>query len=188
MDAAHTSEFQVFAYAVALAVREHPRFRSSLVGPDTLREWPHVHLGVAVAQPDDELVTAVVPDADAFGLEAFLGTLFSRLRRARRGEDQADSRTNVLLSYMGGYDVLNAVPVLVAPAAAVLFIGTPFERETGVCVNLSLTFDHRWINGVGAAKFLRTVDRRLTDLTDSSNGVAGEGTCQHENAGQNTGT
>ncbi|MCS7313822.1 MAG: 2-oxo acid dehydrogenase subunit E2, partial [Acidobacteria bacterium] len=54
-----------------------------------------------------------------------------------------------------------AIPVLVAPAVAVLFAGETFLVEGVPHVNLVLTFDHRLINGVGAAEFLNEVARNL---------------------------
>ncbi|MDW8051529.1 MAG: 2-oxo acid dehydrogenase subunit E2 [Armatimonadota bacterium] len=155
------SEFQVFAYCVARATIQHPKFRSQLVGEDTLRQYEHVNLGVAVARPGDELVTALVKNASALDFVTFVRTLQAQIRKARAGEDQADASIQLLLTYMGGYQVYDAIPVLVAPAVAVLFAGETFLVEGVPHVNLVLTFDHRLINGVGAAEFLNEVARNL---------------------------
>ncbi|MDW8107938.1 MAG: 2-oxo acid dehydrogenase subunit E2 [Armatimonadota bacterium] len=155
------SEFQVFAYCVAQATIQHPKFRSQLVGEDTLRQYEHVNLGVAVARPGDELVTALVKNASALDFVTFVRTLQTQIRKARAGEDQADASIQLLLTYMGGYQVYDAIPVLVAPAVAVLFAGETFSVDGVPHVNLVLTFDHRLINGVGAADFLNEVARNL---------------------------
>lgn len=155
------SEFQVFAYCVAQATIQHPKFRSQLVGEDTLRQYEHVNLGVAVARPGDELVTALVKNASALDFVTFVRTLQTQIRKARAGEDQADASIQLLLTYMGGYQVYDAIPVLVAPAVAVLFAGETFPVDGVPHVNLVLTFDHRLINGVGAAEFLNEVAHKL---------------------------
>ncbi|MEN3001175.1 MAG: 2-oxo acid dehydrogenase subunit E2 [Armatimonadota bacterium] len=155
------SEFQVFAYCVAQATRNHPKFRSQLVGEDTLREYKHVNLGIAVARPGDELVTALVKNASALDFVSFVRTAQAQIRRARQGEDQADASIQLLLTYMGGYQMIDAIPVLVAPAIAILFAGDTFPIDGVPHVNLVLTFDHRLINGVGGAEFLNEVARNL---------------------------
>ncbi|OYT70271.1 MAG: hypothetical protein CFK48_06535 [Armatimonadetes bacterium CP1_7O] len=155
------SEFQVFAYCAAQATLQHPKFRSQLVGEGTLRQYPHVNLGIAVARPGDELVTALVKNASALDFVRFVRTLQSQIRKARAGEDQADASIQLLLTYMGGYQMVDAIPVLVAPAVAILFAGEAFPVEGVPHVNLVLTFDHRLINGVGGAEFLNAVAQNL---------------------------
>jgi pyruvate/2-oxoglutarate dehydrogenase complex dihydrolipoamide acyltransferase (E2) component len=155
------SEFAVFAYCAAQATLQHPKFRSQLVGEDTLRQYPHVNLGIAVARPGDELVTALVKNASALDFVSFVRTLQSQIRKARAGEDQADASIQLLLTYMGGYQMVDAIPVLVSPAVAILFAGEAFPVDGVLHVNLVLTFDHRLINGVGGAEFLNAVAENL---------------------------
>lgn len=155
------SEFQVFAYCAAQATSQHPKFRSQLVGEDTLRQYQHVNLGIAVARPGDELVTALVKNASALDFVSFVRALQSQIRKARAGEDQADASMQLLLTYMGGYQMVDAIPVLVAPAVAILFAGEAFPIDGVPHVNLVLTFDHRLINGVGGAEFLNAVAQNL---------------------------
>lgn len=155
------SEFQVFAYCVVQATRNHPKFRSQLIGEDTLREYQHLNLGIAVARPGDELVTALVKEASALDFISFVRTAQAQIRKARAGEDQADASMQMLLTYLGGYQIPDAIPVLVAPAVAILFAGEAFPVDGVPHVNLVLTFDHRLINGVGAADFLNEVAHKL---------------------------
>ncbi|GIV09820.1 MAG: dihydrolipoamide acetyltransferase component of pyruvate dehydrogenase complex [Fimbriimonadales bacterium] len=157
----HPSEFQVFAYCAAQATLQHPKFRSQLVGEDTLRQYEHVNLGIAVARPGDELVTALVKNASALEFVNFVKTLQSQIRKARAGEDQADASIQLLLTYMGGYQMVDAIPVLVSPAVAILFAGEAFLVDGAPHVNLVLTFDHRLINGVGGAEFLNAVAHNI---------------------------
>jgi pyruvate/2-oxoglutarate dehydrogenase complex dihydrolipoamide acyltransferase (E2) component len=151
------SSFQTFAYCVVQAVKEHPKFKSVLIGEAALREYAHLNLGIAVGMPNGELTLAVVPEADTLDFAGFVTTLQEKIRRAREGEDQATETTQLLLTYMGPYEIIDAVPVLVAPAVAVLFIGSTFEQNGQTLANLALTFDHRLIQGIEAAEFLRTI-------------------------------
>ena len=163
-DGAQPSTFQCLAWCIAQAAKEHPRFRSSLLREDTVREYAHLNLGIAVAMPTGELSIAVVRGADKLSFEEFVRAAQERIQAARDGEDQADESTQLLLTYMGPYDVTDGVPVLVAPAAAVLFIGSAFDQGGRQVVNLSLSFDHRLIHGVEAAEFLRSIVHNATNI------------------------
>ncbi len=153
------TEFQTLSYCVARAVISHPKFRSTLVPGNIRREFAHVNLGFAVALPDDDLVTAVIREADTLDLPQFARAVMRQLRQARRGRDQAASDTQITISYLASHGVVNAIPVLVPPAAATLFVGAPYQFVDGKIGNLVLAFDHRSINGVGAANFLQEVTR-----------------------------
>ena len=151
------SSFQIFAYCVSQVIRAHPKFRSTLVGETVQREYEHVNLGIAVGLPHGELTIATVPDADTLDFAGFVRTAQANIQRAREGEDQASDTTQFLLTYMGPYELTDAIPVLVAPAVAVLFIGSTFEQGGQIVANLALTFDHRLIQGIEAAEFLRAI-------------------------------
>lgn len=158
------SDFDVFAYCVAQTSIDHPRFRSRLVAPATVRTHRHLNLGVAVQRGAEELVTAVVPRADRLDFPSFVTTAGEAVRRALEGEDQATDEVQLHLSFVSAYQITEAVPVVVAPAAAVLFLGAPFGPPSWREANLGTTFDHRLINGVGAAEFLNDLAGRLEQL------------------------
>jgi pyruvate/2-oxoglutarate dehydrogenase complex dihydrolipoamide acyltransferase (E2) component len=158
------TEFQTFAYCVVQAIRTCPKFQCSLVREDTIREYNHLHLGVAVALLGGELTTAVVADADLLPFAQFVASLQDRIRSARSGDDQADATVQILLTYLGAYGIRDAVPVLVAPAAAVMFIGEAYTQSDQLFANVSLTFDHRLINGVEAAEMLNAVVLQVQQL------------------------
>lgn len=160
------SEFLLFAYCAAQATLNHPKFRTTLVGEENARLYHHVNLGIAVAKPGDELVTALVPEASALDFAGFVRAAQSQIRKARSGQDQADASMQLLLTYLGGFQITDAIPVLVAPAVAVLFCSDNYTREGEVYVNLSLTFDHRLINGVGAAEYVNEVAHRIENIEE----------------------
>lgn len=171
-DTFQPSAFTMFAYAVAKAIADFPSFRSSIVGDSNVRTYHHVQLGIAVARPGDELVLAVIRDADKLSWREFADAAQDAIQRARDGEDQADESVTISLTNMQSYGLRDAVPVVVPPAVATLFLGEPYrgidpDSETlqpVLSANIGLTFDHRLINGVGAAEFLGAIRRHMTDI------------------------
>ena len=158
------SHFQVIAYCVAQATKDHPKFRSTLIDKNSMRQYDHVNLGFAVALPNDDLVTAVVRDADLLDPVSLGRAMMKQLRVARRGEDQAGKDTQITLSYMPDQGIVDGIPVFVAPAVATIFVGAHHRADGGEVAHLVLSFDHRLINGLGAAKFLQTVKINLDRL------------------------
>ena len=157
------------AWSVLLAMKKHERFASVVRGSDLHYDADRFDLGVAVALPGDALETAVVKNANALEWETFPDVFNESLRRTRHGEVDSKNRVPLTISSMGAYNVRSAIPIVVPPSIATLFIGAPYwlpdpkSKDGGtmeVC-SLVLTFDHRWINGVGAAAFLSDVRKGI---------------------------
>jgi pyruvate/2-oxoglutarate dehydrogenase complex dihydrolipoamide acyltransferase (E2) component len=165
----HPTEFQVLVYCAARALIDNPKFRSTLINATTIRRYDHSHMGFAVALPDDELATAVVPLADTLGLPELVRSMRKQMRRARKGDFQVDAATTILVSSLRDYSVVDAIPILVPPAIAVLFIGANMGKAGSEMFSLSLTFDHRLVNGVGAARYLESICGVLQSLQTGSN-------------------
>lgn len=167
------SAFTMFAYAVAQVLKDYPAFRSSLVGEDKVRTYSHVALGVAVGLPGDELVLAVVEDADTLSWRAFADNLRERVDLARGGRDQASEAVTISLTNMQSFGIRDAVPVVVPPSVATLFLGEPYnalsregvEPTPARVANIALTFDHRLINGVGAAQFMNSIRQKVETIS-----------------------
>ena len=153
--------FQVFGHTVAQLAKHSPKFRSVMIGDDMIREYDHVNVGLAVARPDDELVTAVVRGADQLTLGGFTKACTQQMRAAIRSGDQAAEDTQILLTHLGEYGIPDAIPTLVAPASSIFFLGVP--RKEATAARIVLTFDHRLINGAAAAHFLDDLITRLCD-------------------------
>jgi len=168
------SAFTMFAFAVVKAMAAHSGFRSALRGDDTVRTYQNVNLGIAVALPDDELVLAVVDGADTMTWREFAESARAQIEQARGGQDQAHEAVTVSLTNMQHAKLRDAVPVLVAPSVGVLFLGEVYngldnevvdEIKLRRLVNLTLTFDHRLINGVGAAQFINDVKQNVETIS-----------------------
>ena len=159
------SPAQIFAHAVARTARKHANFRSIMLGDDRIREYDHANVGMAIGLPDDELVVVVVRHADQLTAEEFARSCRRQMRIALRSGDQAAEDTQILISHLGKSGIIDAVPTLVAPANSVFFLGAP--RGGNKIARIALTFDHRLINGEGAAKFLADVVEFLRDSKPS---------------------
>lgn len=163
------------AWAVLQAMKKHERFASVVRGNELVYDPDRLDLGVAVALPSDALETAVVKNAQKLDWESFQDVFNEALRSTRRGEVESKNRVSLTISSMGAYNVRSAIPIVVPPSIATLFIGAPYQlpdpkSENGGMMevaSLVLTFDHRWINGVGAAAFLSDVRKGIErfDLT-----------------------
>lgn len=165
------SAFTMFSFAVTKAMSEYPAFRSSLAGDDKLRTYDNVSLGIAVSLPGDELVIAVVDGADTLGWKEFASAMRERIDLARSGKDQAHEAVTVSLTNMQAFGLRDAIPVVVAPSMATIFLGETFRDidEAGrlqKVVNITMTFDHRLANGVGAAEFLNKVKEYVENISE----------------------
>jgi pyruvate dehydrogenase E2 component (dihydrolipoamide acetyltransferase) len=163
----------MFAFAVVQALKAHAGFRSAMRGDDAVRTYDHVSLGIAVALPGDELVTAAVDQADTMDWRTFAQASRERIELARSGKDQAHEGVTVSLTNMQAAGLRDAVPVLVAPSVGVVFLGEVYngldnevvdEVRLKRLVNLVLTFDHRVINGVGAADFMNAIKSNVESI------------------------
>ena len=146
--------FQVFGYSLAKIAQDHPRFRSIMASDDIVREYDEVNIGLALARPKDELITAVIRGAHRMTFPEFVRACRQQMRVALLYGDTATEDTQILLTSLAKYGVVDAVPTLVAPASATLFLGAKSEHGAARIV---MTFDHRLINGAAAGKFLRAI-------------------------------
>lgn len=155
--------------AAAVALREHPRINARWEG-EAVRRLPEIHVGVAVSL-DDGLVVPVVRQADRATLgqiSAAIKDLSDRARSNRLRPEEMQGSTFTVTN-LGMYDVDGFTPVLNSPDAAILGVGRLHRRPAAVgdrveirsMMVLSLTFDHRVVDGAPAAQFLQRVKRIL---------------------------
>ena len=157
------------AWAVAEAMRKHERFASVVRAEELVYDPDRFDLGMAVALPGDVLGTAVVKQVNLMQWPEFSTVFNDSIRRTRHGEVDSKNRVSLSISSMGAYNVRSAIPIVVPPSVATIFIGAPYtlpdpsskDGATIQVASLVLTFDHRWINGVGAAAFLSDVRKGI---------------------------
>jgi acyl carrier protein len=94
--------------------------------------------------------------------------MHAQIQKAQSGEDQASHDTQLMITHLGGLPITNAAPLVISPAAGVLFIGAPASTAEGGAIHVTLAFDHRILNGVAAARFLTEIGRRLDQLLEDN--------------------
>jgi pyruvate dehydrogenase E2 component (dihydrolipoamide acetyltransferase) len=155
--------------AAAHALLEHPMLNAT-IRDDGIHLLEEVHIGVAVAIPDG-LVVPVVRDADRRGLVDIGEETVALATAAREGRltlPQLEGATFVVTS-LGSYGVDFFTPVVNTGNTGILGVGRVRDgvrwegdvpHRTSV-LTLSLSFDHRAVDGAPAAEFLRTVSGLL---------------------------
>jgi pyruvate dehydrogenase E2 component (dihydrolipoamide acetyltransferase) len=168
-DEAKISFNDMILKAVANALRQFPRMNVSYV-EDRIRLHQRVHLSLAVAV-DDGLVTPVIRDADrkSLGEIARDAKELTERARARRLKPEDYTAGTFSVSNLGMFDVEAFGAIINPPEAAILAVGTIKQQPVVVDGRLSigdrmkvtLSGDHRAIDGATAAQFLQIVKRLL---------------------------
>ena len=148
--------------AVATALRAHPEVNVSY-GGDKLIRHRRVHVGVAVALPDG-LIVPVIRDADTLTVTQISAQTRDLATRARAGKLKPDEFTGSTFSVsnLGMFGVDQFTAVINPPEAAILAVGAtkqePVVRDgvlaVGYTMRVTLSVDHRALDGATAAKFL----------------------------------
>jgi pyruvate/2-oxoglutarate dehydrogenase complex dihydrolipoamide acyltransferase (E2) component len=168
------SSLVMVLWCITRAIEKHAAFRSTLVNEGrNKRTFEHVNLGIAVALPDDVLLTAVVADADTLSWSDFPAVVARQVELARSGEDQANAATTVSVSNIGSLGLRTGVAAVVPPAMGTITLGKIFQHAVPdgdsyrftPTATFTLTFDHRVANGAGAASFLQDLDREIREFT-----------------------
>ena len=158
--------------ACVAALKEFPVFNSSLDGDDLVLKR-YYNIGFAADTPGG-LVVPVIKDADRKGLLEIaveLGALSAKAREGKLGPADMQGST-FTISSLGGIGGTSFTPIVNAPEVAILGVtraamkpvwnGQEFAPR--LMVPLSLSYDHRVIDGAAAARFVVHLTRVLTDL------------------------
>ena len=164
--------------AVAEALRAHPRLNSHLVDDEVLL-LKEVNIGLAVAVPDG-LVVPVLRGALALDLLGVAKAMRELADKTRKGALGVDDMTGAgfTVTALSNYDIDVFTPIIDPPQVAILGLGRANEKPVVVdgeivarsMMHLSVTFDHRALDGVPVAEFMRTLKSRL----ESPGGLVGE--------------
>ena len=155
--------------ACTKALQNHPMMNATLVD-GAIQPNASVHIGVAVAL-DEGLIVPVLHDADGKSLQERAAEAASLADRARTGKlslDDVNGGTFTVTS-LGMYGVDTFTPILNAPQTGILGVGRIYDGVRWFedhptrtqCLRLSLTWDHRVIDGAPAAEFLQDVKNHL---------------------------
>jgi len=157
--------------ASALALRQHPAINSSWLG-DKIRRYKYVNIGVAVAV-DEGLLVPVVRNADQKTLSTIAGEVKEMAGKAKDKKLQPKDweGSTFSISNLGMFGIDEFTAIINPPDACILAVGAikqtvRFEGETAKPTNVmkvTLSCDHRVVDGASGAAFLQTLKAYLED-------------------------
>ena len=157
--------------AAARALKEHPRL-NAIQGEDQFQMMDEVNIGVAVSLPEG-LITPVIRNADQKTLAQIASEARDLASKTREGRARPEDVTGgtFTISNLGIFDVDAFTPIINPPQVAIRGVGRVVEKPIilqgemakGAMMYLSLTFDHRVVDGAPAAEFLQKLKGYLED-------------------------
>ena len=165
----HPSLTDLLIKAAALALARHPEINVSYAG-ETIRRHATIDIGIAVGL-DDGLIAPVLRDCGAKTLEQITTEARTLIERARARRLQPEEYTGATfsISNLGMFDVESFIAVLMPPEAAAIAIGAirsvPVAESGAVKIGrrmkVTLSCDHRALDGIQGARFLKEFKRIL---------------------------
>jgi 2-oxoglutarate dehydrogenase E2 component (dihydrolipoamide succinyltransferase) len=168
----------IFIDAVAKALYDFPMVNISVEGDNIIKK-KNINIGMATALPDGNLIVPVIKNANEKSLTGLAKAVNDLAERARINKLKPDEITGgtFTITNFGSYNNLAGTPIINQPQAAIL--GTGVVRKTPVVLEtpegdviairqiiiLSLSYDHRVIDGALAGKFLHKVKEILENYS-----------------------
>ena len=166
---AHPSITDLLVKAAALTLARYPAINVSYVG-EAIRHYARIDIGIAVGM-EDGLITPVIRDCGAKTLEAISAEARELIERAKQKRLQPAEYTGATfsISNLGMFGVDNFLAVLIPPQAASLAVGAirtvpvvaTGSVKVGRRMKVTLSCDHRALDGVMGAEFLNELTRIL---------------------------
>lgn len=167
----------LFVQAVAKAIQDFPMINSSLDGNKIIVK-EEINIGMATALPSGNLIVPVVKNADKKSLPELAKEVNDLATKARDNKLKADETRGgtFTISNVGTFGSLMGTPIINQPEAAILATGIIKKRaevmeyeegdkiEIRQMMMLSLSFDHRIVDGFLAGSFLRKLADNLEDF------------------------
>jgi pyruvate/2-oxoglutarate dehydrogenase complex dihydrolipoamide acyltransferase (E2) component len=155
----------VIIKALAQALKKHPQVNASVDG-EVIKVWREIHVGLAV-DLGQGLIVPKVRRAGEKTIPEIQAELDRLITQAKRGQLMPDDLAlgTVTVTNLGAWDIDHFTPIVNCPESAILGVGRivdkPVARDGQVVVeprlSLSLSFDHRIIDGAPGAAFLKTL-------------------------------
>lgn len=168
----------ILVSTVGLVLRDHLSLNASFQG-DSVKRYRDINIGVAVAT-EQGLMVPVVRNADTKPVEVIAGQLEELQLKAKGGTFLPEEITGgtFTVSNLGMYGLTQFTAIINPPEVAILAVGgvadKPVVRQGQIVVrpimNLTLSIDHRALDGVAGAEFLRDLKARLEALPGPSLG------------------
>lgn len=171
-DAIKLSVTDLFVKAAADALTQYPALNASLDGDTAVIVHDTVDIGLAVGT-DDGLVVPVIPNADRAFLTDLADERGQRVDEARQGRLRGDASATFTISNLGMYGITSFTAIVNPPEAAILAVGAAIARVVPIgdpmtiavrqIAEVTLSADHRLVDGVVAAQFLQALKQNLED-------------------------
>ena len=155
----------VLVKVIAQALKQHPLVNASVEG-EVIKVWRQVHVGVAM-NVGRGLIVPKVRNADSKSIREISADIDRLAEAAKAGSLALDDLTlgTFTLTNLGAWDIDDFTPIVNHPESAILGVGRivekPVARDGQVVIEprlaLSLSFDHRIIDGAPGAAFLKTI-------------------------------
>jgi pyruvate dehydrogenase E2 component (dihydrolipoamide acetyltransferase) len=168
-DAFKVSYNDIILKAVATALAQHPEVNAHWLG-DRIRTFNRVHLGMAVAI-DEGLITPVIFDADRKGMHQISEEARELAKRARERKLTPEEYTGSTFSVsnLGMFGIDQFTAIINPPEVGIIAVGALEEKPVVVDgavvvrkrMRLTMSCDHRVVDGATGAKFLQTLQRML---------------------------
>jgi pyruvate dehydrogenase E2 component (dihydrolipoamide acetyltransferase) len=172
-EAVRISYNDIIVLTISRVLKRFPIMNSTLVGDEILLHSA-VNMGIAVALPDG-LIVPVLRDADKKGLLKIAKEVRELAQKARKGDLAVEEVTGgtFTITNLSMFDVDGFTPILKPPETGIMGVGRikekPAVHDGQIAIRpmmfLSLTLDHRVVDGAPAAEFLQTVARYLQKPT-----------------------
>jgi len=157
--------------AVALALKQHPKVNSSWLG-DVIRENHHVNIGIAVAV-DEGLLVPVLRFADGLSLDEISVSVkeFAKKAKDKKLQPSDWEGSTFTISNLGMFGIDSFTAIINPPDACILAVGGIAEEPVvkngqivpGNVMNVTLSCDHRVVDGATGSAFLQTLKSYLEE-------------------------
>ena len=165
----------IILYAVSRTVVNHPDLNANMLDDTSIRRFKHCNLGFAVDTPRGLMVPTIF-GADTMSLLEISKAVKELAAQCREGNISPDklSGASFTVSNLGNFGIESFTPVINPPQTGILGVCGTTDRvrkaadggiELYPAMGLSLTFDHRAVDGTPASRFLQELCKNLTNFT-----------------------
>lgn len=151
--------------AMCLAVQKHPEVNARYdAEQQVLHQYDAVHIAIAT-QTDEGLMVPVLENAQQLSLWDIAVQIQDLAQKARSGGGDLKAKSTITLSSLGALGGVVATPIINAPEVAIVGVNKQIRMPVVIdeqiqirtMMNLSSSFDHRFVDGMHAAEFIQTV-------------------------------
>ena len=164
----------VIVEASVKALKEYPDINISVIGDKIIKKH-YYNIGVATALPNGNLIVPVIKEADKDNFVSIARKLNDLADRARKGQllPAEIKGSTFTITNMGQYDNISGTPIINQPEVAIIAVGVikkkpavvQAENQLAIGIRdiliLSLTYDHRVVDGALGGSFLRAIGKKL---------------------------